>query len=315
MPAIYMEAIKWLIFPLVSVCFLQVAAYGQHYDTVSIFSQPVQMDSVVIVAARSGWDIKSFIKRVQQDTTFYKAFRSMRLVSYTAVNNIEILDRNNRTTASMHSVTQQSYSNGCRSMKVLEQNTQGDFYNKDGSYQYYTANLYDYLFFTKHTVCGENDIIAGSQDMHGSTMMEKNKYRLKQLIFNPGSKISGVPMLGDKASIFDEDQAVRYNFKITTALYEGQECYVFSIIPKAGEEKNVIYNELITWFLKSNYSIVARDYSLSYNTLVYDFHVRMKVRTQQIKNKLLPTYISYDGNWHIFTKKRERVRFSCSISY
>ena len=98
-------------------------------------------------------------------------------------------------------------------------------------------------------------------------------------------------------------------------LLDGEPCYQFRITPKSGFENKVLYDELTTWFRKRDYSIVARNYSLSYHTMLYDFDVRMKVRTKQIGAKLYPTRIDYDGNWHIFTKKRERAKFTLDITY
>lgn len=285
---------------------------AQPYDTVSVFSLPVQLDSFVI---KSGFDINAFIARVQNDTTFYKAFKSMRLVPYIALNDITVFDKNEIPIASLNSRTKQYVNNGCRATEVIVEHTTGDFYKRDGDYKYYTAKLFAFLFFADTPKCNENDIVAGSQDVKGKGRLEKSEYELKQLIFNPGSKVSGVPFMGTRASIFDADEAEKYNFKITREVYEGSGCYVFRITPKKGYEHTVIYNELTTWFRESDYSIVARDYSLSYNTLVYDFDVRMKVRTRQIGEKLYPTSISYDGNWHIITKKREQVKFTIAVTY
>ena len=285
---------------------------AQNYDTGSIFKEPVSLDSFVI---KSGFDVNAFIRRVRSDTTFYKAFRSMHLVPYDAVNDIKVYDKNDGIIASMHSKTKQKRDKGCRATRVLEENITGDFYNRDSSYRYYTAELFAYLFFAKQPVCNENDIVAGAMEVHGKGQLEKSKYELKQLIFNPGAKVGGVPFMGDRASIFDEGEAEKYDFRITQEMYEGHECYVFRITPKSGYEHMVVYNELTTWFRKNDYSIVARDYSLSYSTLFYDFDVRMKVRTTQVGAKLYPTYIDYDGNWHIITKKRERVKFKVDITY
>src|SRR6185437_13586949 len=190
-------------------------------------------------------------------------------------------------------------SKGCKTMKVINEKTTGDFYKRNHKYNYYTAELYAYLFFTNGTVCGENDIVAETMDVRGKGKMEKATWQLKQLIFNPGAKVPGVPFMGDKASIFDPDIAKLYDFKLLSEEYNGVDCYVFKAVPKKGEENNVVFNELTTWFRKSDYSIVARDYSLSYSTMFYDFDVKMKVRTQQIGNRLLPVNINYDGNWHV----------------
>jgi hypothetical protein len=279
---------------------------------VSIFSQPVSLDTFVV---KSGFDVNAFIRRVRTDTTFYKAFRSIHLVPYNAVNDIRAYDKTGKIIASEFTRTKQKVINHCRSMEVLERKTTGDFYRRNGNYNYYTAELFAHLFYTKDSVCNENDIVAGALTENGASQIEKRSYQLKQLIFNPGTKVSGIPFVSDRASIFDPEEAEKYNFKIEQAEYEGQKCYVFSIMPKTAYLHKVIYDELITWFRKSDYSIVARNYALSYNTLIYDFSVKMQVRTRQINGKLYPVFVSYDGDWHIFGKKRERVRFTTDLNF
>jgi hypothetical protein len=301
---------KWHRYLL--LCLLPVVCSAQRYDTVSVFSHPVTLDSVVVHA---GFDVNAFIRRVRADTTFYKAFRNMRFVPYTAVNDIQVYDRHGRVQASLHSNTRQVYQDHCRSTQVISQTTTGDFYDRHGDYNYYTAALYAYLFFAPSPVCNESDIIAGAMQNRESGSMGKSKYELQQLIFNPGSRVSGVPFIGDKASVFDDGEADKYDFRISRDEYNGEPCFVFRITPRKGYEKSTLYNELTTWFRASDYSILARDYSLSYSTWIYDFDVRMSVRTVFRNGKLYPTHIAYDGNWHVATKGRERVRFTADITY
>lgn len=279
----------------------------------SIFRYPIEMDEVVI--RDPSFDIQGFMRRVRTDTTFYKAFRSLRMTNYSAINDIKVFNKKGKVKASLHSRTKQARSKGCRTMKTEEETVTGDFYKRNGDYRYYTAELYAYLFFTKGSVCGESDVVAGYLNERGKGAIEKSIFQLKQLIFNPGAKINGIPMMGDKAAIFEPDQAKRYDFKVYSETYAGIDCYVFKAIPKEGEKGKVVYNDLTTWFRKSDYSIVARDYSLSYNTLAYDFDVRMKVRTQLIGGKLIPTRIDYDGDWHVFTQDRERVKFTAQFTF
>ena len=286
--------------------------YSQVIDTDGRFSQPVSLDTFTL---KSGFDVNAFIRRVRSDTTFYKAFKSMHLVPYEAINDIRVYDRNGGLIASHNSKTKQEINKGCRFTAMHDEQHTGDFYKRNGDYRYYTAELYAYLFYAKEPVCNQNDIIAGSIDVRGTGQMEKSKYELKQLIFNPGAKVDGIPFMGNRASIFEDGEAEKYDFKIVQAVYDGMDCYVFHINPKPGYEHRVVYNELTTWFRKSDYSIVARDYSLSYSTLVYDFDVHMKVRTRQIGNRLYPTRIDYDGNWHVLTKPRERVKFTTELTY
>lgn len=307
-----MMRVSGMVLAIIMLMGITARSYAQQYDTSSIFKEPITLDTFVI---KSGFDVHAFIRRVRSDTTFYKAFRSMHLVPYTAVNNITAYDKKGRVAAAYYSKTLQDVQSGCRTTKVLEEQTSGDFYTRKGDYNYYTAELFAYLFLTKGVVCNENDIVAGAMNEYGKGQLEKRKYELKQLIFNPGSKVSGIPFMSDRASIFDADEAKRYNFSIVKDLYDSVDCYVFRITPKKEYEHNVLYNDLTTWFRKSDYSILARNYSLSYHTLVYDFNVTMKVRTSQKGNKLYPTRIDYDGDWHVFTKKRERVKFSVAMAY
>ncbi len=294
------------------VIFFSADISAQRYDTGSIFRVPVQLDSYVV---KSGFDVSAFIRRMRADTTFFKAFKNMRFVPYAAINDIQVYGSNNKPIATLHSKTKQVYEQKCRSTKVMEEHATGDFYKKNGEYRYYTAELYAYLFFAAKPVCNETDIVATALNTRGKGQMEKSKFELKQLIFNPGAPVRGVPLMGDRESIFEQDEAEKYSFRITRESYEGQQCFVFRITPKKGYERKTLYNELTTWFRQNDYSIIARDYALSYSTLIYDFDVRMSVRTANIGGKLYPTRIGYDGNWHILTKKRERVKFSIEIDY
>ena len=303
---------KKLCFLLICGCLFSVLCRAQLYDTASAFKVPIQLDSVTVHA---GFDIDAFIRRVRNDTTFYKAFKNMRFLPYDAVNDIQVFDKGGRVAASLHNKTHQTYKDRCRSTQASAQTVTGDFFDRHGNYNYYTAELFAYLFFAKDPVCNESDVVAGAMDARASGTMGKSKYELQQLIFNPGSRVSGVPFMGDRASVFDEGEAEKYNFKVTSEIYDGVSCFVFRITPKPGYERQALYNELTTWFRKTDYSIVARDYSLSYSTWVYDFDVRMKVRTHEVGGKLYPTHIDYDGNWHVFIKKRERVKFSVDVTY
>jgi hypothetical protein len=293
-------------------CFFFFTASAQLQDT-SIFRYPIQMDSVVVRAARGGWDVQGFIRRIQTDTTFYKAFRTLHLIPFTASNDIRIFDKNGSIKASLKSHTTQARSGSCRTMHATDEQVTGDFFTRNGKYRYYTAELYAYLFLEKGPVCNETDMVAGDPDARGSGGLERSKHQLKQLIFNPGAKVSGVPFMGDKASIFDKDVAAMYDFKLESTEYLGEDCYLFRALPKKQYAGNVVYNELSTWFRKSDYSIVARDYSLSFRTMLYDFDVQMKVRLIRAGARLVPGRIEYDGEWRAATKGRERGRFVLKV--
>lgn len=288
---------------------------AQVFEDTSIFKYPIKMDTFTIKASRSGWDVKGFIDRVQHDTTFYKAFLTMRLLPYTATNDIRIYNKNGGIKASFYNESQQHRDGDCRTMTFKNEKVTGNFYKRKKKYRYYTADLYAYMFFIEDKECGETDIVGNFLEPDAPGQKEKHIQKLKMLVFNPGSEIGGIPFSGNKGALFSPSIAKMYDFKLLSDVYEGEDCYVFQLTPKPEYADDVIYNNLATWFRKSDYSIVARDYSLSYKTPLYDFDVIMKVRTTLVNGKLVPNRIDYNGNWHIFTQTRERVKFTMSITY
>ena len=288
------------------MCFQTIQA--QPVDTTS-FSEEITLDEFIVRAIDDGFNVGNFINKIKADTTFYKAFKNMRLKSYNAENLIECFDKKGKIKASLESETKQIFRDGCRSMNVLEENTTGDFYDKKGDYNYFTAQMYASLFFTKQKVC------AGDKEVKSGGRIDKSKEQLKQLMFNPGSNISGIPFMSNKVGIFEPEVAKMYDFSLTVEQKNGVETYKFSAIPKADFRKKVVINKFVTWFRPSDLSIIARDYSLSYNAMGYDFDVDMYVILNQIGQDLLPAYISYKGNWKVITKDRERVNFRANFSY
>ncbi|MBC7588725.1 MAG: hypothetical protein H7178_10260, partial [Chitinophagaceae bacterium] len=175
---------------------------------IATFSQ----DSVVIidkkkftlteVVVRNNFDYKKLLLQIKEDTTFYKAFRNLRILGFTSFNDIKMLDKKGAIKASLLSKTTQNRTSNCRTMDVLEENVTGDFYDDKHKYNYLTAELYAGLFFTKDRVCGEDNIVKGhTSSASGKSGMEKHKEQLKTLFFNPGKKIPGIPFIGDKLDL------------------------------------------------------------------------------------------------------------------
>ncbi len=60
------------------------------------------------------------------------------------------------------------------------------------------------------------------------------------LFFNPGKKIPGIPFIGNKIAVFDEEVGKLYDYVIDMNTFNGQMCYVFKLVPRAdltGSEK------------------------------------------------------------------------------
>lgn len=276
-----------------------------------------KMVSLSEVVMRSDLNVPAFIKRVKEDTTFYKAFKTLHVIGYTSLNDIRITDKNGGLKASLSGKTKQYRSANCRSMQQLEEQTTGDFYSSKGNYNYYTADLYAALFFTKDTVCGETNIVKGTDfSVRSKKGISKHKEQLKMLFFNPGKKIPGIPFIGDKIDIFDPTRAKYYDFAIDQTMYENQACYVFSIKAKedlGGKKDKIVIDQMTTWFNAKTMEVMARNYDMSYNAGAYDFDVHMEVELTKFGQHLVPKTLRYKGNWDVIFKKRERGSFTATL--
>jgi hypothetical protein len=259
-------------------------------------------------------NVPAFIERIKNDSSFYKAFRNLHILGYTALNDIRMTDKKGEVIASLSSKTKQFRRNNCRFMQTLEETATGDIYNSDHQFNYYTANMYASLFFARDSVCGENNIVAGKEfSTEGKSGMEKHKEQLKMLFFNPGKRIKGIPFMGDKTAIYDDDMAEKYDMSIDMDLYNKTSCYVFHQKVKPGNEDGVVVDEMTTWFNDSTMEVVARNYVLSYDAGVYDFKIIMEVQMTTFNGLTVPSLIKYNGNWKAITKKRERGIFTATL--
>lgn len=277
-----------------------------------------QMVTLSEIVVNNKLNVPSFIDRVKKDTTFYKAFKNLRVLSFSSLNNIVMRDKRGRQIASLNSKTHQAYSGGCRTMSKEYEKTTGDMVDEQGNYNYYTAELYAGLFFTTGKVCGENNIVGNAglspRDKSG---IEKRKEQLKMLFFNPGKKIPGIPFMGEKSNIFDPRIADLYDYNIDYVPYNGQYAYKFDIRAKEGlsgaDRNRIVYNNMTTWFNDRTFEIMGRTYDLSYNTGAYDFDVHMEVELTHAGRLLVPNVLRYNGNWDVLFKKRERGLFTATL--
>jgi hypothetical protein len=285
-------------------------------DTTVIFENKAFMLPEVIV--HSNMDYASILKRIQDDTTFYKAFRTLHTVGFSAYNDIRMLDKNGNAEASYSSKTTQYRNNGCRTMKEEDVKTNGDFYDAAGNYNYTTAQLYASLFFTRGKVCGEDNIVAGRNfSTEGKKGMEKHKEQLKMLFFNPGRRIPGVPFIGNKLDLYDEDAHDLYNFHLDYIPYKGSYAYVFDVTPKPDlgffKRDDIVIDKMTTWFDANTMEVLARNYHLSYKAGVYDFNVTMEVEMAKVDDLLVPQVLRYKGNFYAMFKGRERGEFTATL--
>ena len=292
--------------------FISFRAFSQ--DTSVIIDE--QRFTLAEVVVRNNFDYRTLLKQIKEDTSFYKAFRNLRVLGFSSYNDIKMLDKKGAVKASLFSKTRQNRSDGCRTMDVLEETITGNFYDAKKNYNYMTPELYAGLFFTKGKICGENNIVKGRNLLASNKKgMEKHKEQLKMLFFNPGKKIPGIPFIGDKLDLYDESAHKLYDYKLDIQEFHGTLSYVFSIMPKEESAKSdrLVVDQMITWFDMKTLEVQARNYSLSYKAGVYDFDVSMEVEMTKFTGLTVPKILRYKGDWDVIFKKREKALFTATL--
>ena len=299
----------WLL-----LMFMSGSLFAQD-TTIAMGNQAFTLSEVVV---RNNFDYKQVLETIKQDTTFYKAFRNLRIIGFSSYNSIQMLGKEGRIKASLTSKTRQNHVGNCRTMDVLEEQTTGDFYSGTGKYNYLTPELYAGLFFTKGQICGENNIVKGRNLLTSNKSgIEKHKDQLKMLFFNPGKKIPGIPFIGDKLDLYDEAAHKLYDYRLDVVDYKGTLCYLFSIKPKEDlgyfKSDRVVVDQMNTWFDLKSLEVLGRNYALSYKAGVYDFDVSMEVEMTKFNGLTVPKTLRYKGNWDVVFKKRERAIFTATL--
>lgn len=305
-----MKFIRAFFLMILIVSFANAQTTGD--STIDVGNKIITLSNFVI---NNKLNVPAFIEKVKKDSSFYKAFKNLRIINFTAINDIRMNNKNGALDASLHSRTEQTIKNGCRTMKVLEEKSTGDMYNDLKEFNYYTANMYASIFFTKGTICGEDNIVNGTAfSTEGKSGMEKHKEQLKMLFFNPGKRINGLPFMSNKTAIYDDELADSYDMNIDWERYNNTNCYVFKQKVKPNRKGSVVVDEMNTWFNDSTFEVMARNYSLSYDAGVYDFKVNMEIQMTTVGNLTVPAVIRYTGNWKAIFKKRERGIFTATLS-
>ncbi|HWB23972.1 MAG TPA: hypothetical protein VG738_00765 [Chitinophagaceae bacterium] len=302
-----------LTFGLLFICCLRATAQD---TSVTVDKQVYILPGVVV---HNNLDYASILRRIKNDTTFYKAFKTLRVIQYSAYNYINIPDKKGASIATYSSKSIQHRANGCRTTEITDVHTTGDFFDRKGNYNYTTGEMYAGLFFSKGQVCGETNTVAGSViSTEGKSGIDKHKEQLKMLFFNPGKKIPGIPFIGNKLDLYDDNAHKLYDYKLDFVAYKGGYAYVFSIKPKPDlgffRRNDIVVDEMTTWFDSKTMEVLARTYKLSYNAFAYNFDVDMQVEmTHTPDGQLVPQLLRYKGDFGILFKKHERGEFTATL--
>ena len=271
----------------------------------------VTIDSPITVSS-TRLTIESFINEIINDTSFYAAFRNMKKYSFTAENRIFTYDKKNAVAGKIY---RKIYHNneGPYKMQFLEKNDEGNVYKRNGKYALYTVEMFDYIFMNAY-----NSDFVPSAPISGAKGESNESYKdkLKTLIFSPGRPIKGVPFIGKKTEIFTANMRQYYDYSFYRGTYlDSIPVYRFKVEMKPGlsnwTKDGLMIKELTTIFDMRNFQILGRYVDMKYDNFAFDFDVQMNIELGYFGNDqtLLPTKITYQGNWDIPFKRQERASF------
>lgn len=164
-------------------------AFAQKTDSsILVGSKIITLSELVV---NNKLNVPAFIERIKNDSTFYKAFRNLHIIGFTAINDIRMNNKDGTPKATLRSKTKQIRANNCRTMQTLEETVTGDMYDDNRQFNYYTAQMYASLFFTKDSICNEDNIVTGREfSTKGKKGLEKNKEQLKMLFLTPVNELA-----------------------------------------------------------------------------------------------------------------------------
>jgi hypothetical protein len=250
---------------------------------------------------------QDFIDAVVADTSFYKAFQNMKRYSFTAENRIYTYNKKNKVDGKIYRKLIHSTVNGKHKVQYIAKQDTGAVFKKNGKYQLYTVEMFDYIFMNAYN----SDFAKGSGLPGDKGKNEGYKAKLKALIFTPGRKISGIPFLSGKTEIFGPDMRQYYQYQFARGTYvDSIPVYRFRVVRKPSTaEDDVMIKEMTTIFDARNFQILGRYVDMKYSNMLFDFNVQMNIELNNFEGELLPTKITYQGNWDIPFHKEERASF------
>lgn len=268
----------------------------------------IQLDSNVNIVAQK-LNVETFIRAITTDTTFYAAFRKMKKYSFIAENRIYTYDKKNKVNGKIYRKIRHHNSGPVKMEYLVKQDT-GKVFKKNGKYQLYTVEMFDYIFMNAY----KTDFAEGPAAGGKAGANEGYKDKLKTLIFNPGKPVKGIPFIGSKTEIFTANMRQYYDYGFQSGTYlDSIPVYRFRVSVKddlsSWTKDGLMIKELVTIFDKRDFAILGRYVDMKYSNMLFDFNVQMNIEMSYFGEDKLPTKITYQGNWNVPLKKEERASF------
>jgi hypothetical protein len=267
----------------------------------------IVIDSLVDIRSHK-LNAQDFIDAVMADTSFYKAFQNMKRYAFTAENRIYTYNKKNKVDGKVYRKLTHSNEAGKHKIQYLVKQDTGAVYKKNGKYELYTVEMFDYIFMNAYN----SDFIQQGDGLPGvGGKNEGYKAKLKTLVFTPGRRVTGIPFIGDKTEIFSKDMRQFYYYEFARGKYlDTIPVYRFKVRCKPStSDGDTMIKEMTTIFDERTFEILGRYIDLKFSNMFIDFNVQMNIELNNFNGQLLPIKITYQGDWDIPFHKEERASF------
>lgn len=301
----------------ISFLLLTETAFGQkipRFNPDTILT--VILDSAVVITAQQrALNTEDFIQRITTDTSFFQAFKNIKNYNFIAENSIYTFDKNNNIEGSIYRKIRHHRNKNEQKVEYLEKKDSGKIYKKNGKYDLYTVQMFDYVFMNAYK-SEFNSEMAKPENPDKKKPGSDGFYRekLKTLIFSPGKPVKGIPIISGKTEIFTANMRQYYDYTHYSGTYlDSIPVYYFKVTQQKDLsdwiKRGIMIKELTTIFDKRNMQILGRYIDMKLNNIAFSFDVQMNIEMSYFNEELLPAKISYQGNWDVPFKKPERASF------
>lgn len=268
----------------------------------------------ISISPKAGFDEQDFIRMTKNDTSFYRAFKNLKLYPHSSSSQVRIHNKNWEQIAYLKRSARHQSNGKLGWITDVVEKTDGKIYNRKGDHKYFTAEMFDKVFFEKGKFAVGNTIgNTAYQQKAAQNRTKEEKYyeQLKTFMFSPGTGVDGVPLIGKKLDIFDGKMTQYYDYTLEkTKFRDSISCYKFTVKAKENlKTDKVVITDLTTFYDRRTMKIIARSYALKQSTVMFSFNIQMFILLGLKYNEYLPLEIKYNGEWDIPFKKPERISF------
>ncbi len=260
-----------------------------------------------------GFTAKDFIKSTQKDTSFLRAFKNLRVIPHTQSSTVWVYKKDGEEKAKMSRETKHNNVNNQHWITTTKESTTGKYYSKKKEPRYFTSKMFNHVFHPRDTSFASNTETKPyvQQDPSEKGKIQKYYEQLKTFIFAPGAKVDGVPFIGNKLDIFGDKMKDKYDFTLKKVSWQDSiPCYLFAVTRKKGvKHSKVVIQTFNTYYDRRTMKIISRNYHITESTIAFSFDITLNIDLQLVDGEYFPSLISYQGDWDVPFKKREKLSF------